>query len=67
MNLYGAPPLKGKEFAAYRAKVDVETIVGTALVVHLPTGDYMDDKLINLGSNRFTFWPQFGVVHNRGK
>jgi hypothetical protein len=67
INLYGAPPLEGKEFAAYRAKVDVETIVGTALVVQLPTGDYMDDKLINLGTNRFTFRPQFGVVHNRGK
>ena len=67
INLYGAPPLEGKEFAAYRAKVDVETIFGTALVVQLPTGDYMDDKLINLGTNRFTFRPQLGVVHNRGK
>ncbi|MFW9845637.1 MAG: transporter [Candidatus Thorarchaeota archaeon] len=67
INLYGTPPLEGKEFAAYRGKVDVETIVGTALVVHLPTGDYMNDKLINLGTNRFTFRPQFGVVHNRGK
>jgi hypothetical protein len=67
INLYGAPPLEGKEFAAYRAKVDVETIVGTALVVQLPTGDYMDDKLINLGTNRFSFRPQLGVVHNRGK
>ena len=67
INLYGAPPLEGKKFAAYRAKVDVETIVGAALVVQLPTGDYMDDKLINIGTNRFTFRPQFGVVHNRGK
>ena len=67
INLYGAPPLEGKEFATYRAKVDVETIFGAALVVHLPTGDYMNDKLINLGTNRFTFRPQFGVVHNRGK
>jgi hypothetical protein len=67
INLYGAPPLEGKEFAAYRAKVDVETIFGTALVVHLPTGDYMNDKLINLGTNRFTFRPQLGVMHKRGK
>ena len=67
INLYGAPPLEGKEFASYRAKVDVETIFGTALVVTLPTGDYMDDKLINLGANRFTFRPQLGLVHNRGK
>ena len=67
INLYGASPLKGKEFAAYRAKVDVETIVGTALVVQLPTGEYKDGKLINLGTNRYTFRPQLGVVHNRGK
>jgi hypothetical protein len=67
VNLNGAPPLEGKEFAAYRARVDVETIVGSALVVHFSTGDYMNDKLINLGSNRFTFRPQFGMVHNRGK
>jgi hypothetical protein len=67
INLYGAPPLKGKEFAAYRAKVDVVTIVGTALVVQLPTGEYKDGKLINLGTNRYTFRPQLGVVHNRGK
>ena len=67
INLFGAPPLEGKEFAAYRAKVDIETIFGAALVAHLPTGDYMNDKLINLGTNRFTFRPQLGVVHNRGK
>ncbi len=67
INLYGAPPLEGEEFAAYRARVDVETIFGTALVVQLPTGEYKDDKLINLGTNRFTFRPQLGVVHNRGK
>ncbi len=67
VNLIGAPPLEGKEYAAYRAQADVETIVGTALVVQLPTGEYMNDKLINLGTNRFTFRPQLGVVHTRGK
>jgi hypothetical protein len=67
INLYGAPPLESKEFAAYRAKTNVETVFGTALVVQLPTGDYMNDKLINLGTNRYTFRPQLGVVHNRGK
>jgi hypothetical protein len=67
INLYGAPPLRGQEFGAYRAKTRDETIVGAALVVRLPTGDYMDDKLINLGQNRFAFRPQIGVVHTRGK
>ncbi len=67
INLYGAPALQGKEYAAYRAKAKIETIVGAGLSVQLPTGEYMEDKLINLGTNRFTFRPQFGVVHTRGK
>ncbi len=67
VNLYGAPPLEGQEFAQYRAGLESETIVGAAVAVHLPLGQYMDEKLINLGSNRFTIRPQLGVVHNRGK
>ena len=67
VNLYGAPPLAGKEFAEYRAKAECETIIGMGLVVQLPTGQYYDDKLINLGTNRFSFRPQFGVVRNVGK
>jgi outer membrane putative beta-barrel porin/alpha-amylase len=67
VNLYGAPPIKGKEFVKYRTNADVETIVGTAFVMRLPTGDYMDNKLINLGQNRFAFRPQLGVLHKRGK
>jgi hypothetical protein len=67
INLYGAPPLSDKEFGAYRSNVDVETIVGMALVMRFPTGDYKEDKLINLGKNRFTFRPQLGVTHTRGK
>ncbi len=67
VNLYGAPPLEGEEYARYRVAIDSETIVGAGLSVQFPTGDYMNDKLINLGTNRFTFRPQFGVVHTRGK
>jgi hypothetical protein len=67
VNLYGAPPLATEEFGAYRAEVDSETIFGAALVVHLPMGEYMSDKFINLGTNRYTFRPQLGAVHNRGR
>ena len=67
VNLYGAPPLEGQEFASYRAEQECETIVGAGLAVHFPLGEYFDDKLINLGSNRFTIRPQLGVVHNRGR
>lgn len=67
VNLYGAPPLQGKEYAAYRAKLNTETIIGAGMSLQLPTGDYMDDKLINLGTNRYTFRPRLGLLHTRGK
>lgn len=67
VNLFGAPPLEGREFAEYRARTKIETIIGVGLGVQLPTGEYLEDKLINLGTNRFTFRPQAGIVHNRGK
>ena len=67
VNLLGAPPRAGKEFAEYRAKADSETIVGLGIVLQFPTGQYFDDKLINLGNNRFSFRPQLGAVHNFGK
>lgn len=67
MNLYGAPPLRGKEFGAYRSEVKVETTVGIAINVRLPTGNYLDDKLLNIGKNRFAIRPQLGVMHTSGK
>ena len=66
VDVYGAPLLAGGQYAAYRARTNVETIVGVAVAVQIPTGDYMNDKLINLGTNRFTFRPEQGVEHNRG-
>jgi hypothetical protein len=67
INVIGAPPLRGEEFAAYRAETTEETIVGLALLMQFPTGKYEEDKLLNIGTNRFTFRPQFGAVHRRGK
>ncbi|MGD9294051.1 MAG: transporter [Roseobacter sp.] len=67
MNVIGAPPLSGKEYAAYRKITETETIVGVALGIDLPTGHYKKDKLLNIGNNRFTFSPQLGFVHKRGR
>ena len=67
VNLLGAPPLSGQDFVKYRARTDPETIVGLGLEVQVPTGQYLEDRLLNLGSNRFTFRPQLGIVHKRGK
>ncbi len=65
INLVGAPPLAGKAYGAYRAAHPTETIVGAAISVHVPTGEYFDDKLINLGNNRFMIRPQLGMQHRR--
>jgi hypothetical protein len=66
-NLYGAPPLKGKDYAEYRAATKNETNIGVGLSLQLPTGNYMSDKLINLGTNRYTLRPELGIMHARGK
>jgi hypothetical protein len=66
VNFLGAPALKGKAFQAYRASHPVNTVVGAALAVTLPLGEYKQDKLLNLGENRFIFRPQLGFVHTRG-
>lgn len=66
INLYGAPVLKGKEFAQYYAGRTRNTVVGAAIAVGLPLGQYTSERLINLGTNRWTIRPQIGVVHSRG-
>jgi hypothetical protein len=65
MNLYGSPPLKGKAFADFRARNTVTTTVGASLGLVVPTGQYNDDYLINLGSNRWVLRPSLGVLHQR--
>jgi hypothetical protein len=67
LNLVGGPPLDGMEFAKYRAAHPVETIVGVGLAVQLPLGEYYEDKLLNLGENRFTIRPELGVLHTHRK
>jgi len=42
------------------------TIWGARLQVVAPTGDYENDKLINLGSNRWAFIPEIGFAHSKG-
>jgi hypothetical protein len=66
IQLFGAPPLEPEAYATYRAVTKVDTTVGVGLGVQLPTGRYDEDKLINLGANRFAFRPEIGIVHNRG-
>jgi hypothetical protein len=57
VNLYGAPALSAQEFRDYHQ----DTIVGVSLSVTAPTGRYYSDKLINIGTNRWSFKPEVGV------
>ena len=66
VNLYGAPALKGAEYAQYRAEHTTNTIVGASLSVRAPLGQYYEDELINISGNRWSRRPQLGVVHSRG-
>ena len=63
MNLYGAPALALKEFAAYRQ----DLIVGASLRVTAPLGQYDDAKAVNLGTNRWSFKPEVGVSKALGR
>ena len=66
VNLYGAPALKGTEYAQYRAQHTTNTVVGASVAVSAPLGQYYEDELINISGNRWTIRPQIGVVHDRG-
>lgn len=57
INLTGSPALAPREFVAYQQKA----IFGVSIVTSVPTGLYYNDKLINLGSNRWAFKPEVGV------
>ena len=42
------------------------TVVGVAVGIIVPVGEHFEDKLLNLGQNRFVVRPQIGVLHTRG-
>lgn len=63
VNFIGAPALNGNEYSKYNQK----TIVGASLQVIDPLGQYYSDKLLNLGSNRWTFRPQLGLSQKLNK
>ena len=62
--LYGAPPLSRREFAQAEKS---NTVVGAAVAVRAPFGEYQSERLLNLGHNRWTIRPQLGVTHTRNK
>ena len=60
INLRGAPSMDGEAFQELRR--NPRTIIGASLTVQAPTGEYEPDKLINLGTNRWSVKPAVGVI-----
>ena len=62
VNFFGAPALTTDEFKDYHQ----DLVVGGSLRIGVPLGDYDNDKLANIGSNRWMFKPEFGVSKAAG-
>jgi hypothetical protein len=60
--LYGAPALTLREFAAYRQ----DTIIGVSVQVSAPLGQYDADKLVNIGTHRWSVKPEIGISKRHG-
>lgn len=60
VNLAGAPTLSREEFAQLRRKP--RPILGASLRVVAPTGRYQDDRLINVGANRWAAKAELGYM-----
>jgi hypothetical protein len=62
VNLYGAPAMTLQEFKDY----EQDLIVGASLQVSVPSGQYDESKLVNIGTNRWSFKPEVGVSQALG-
>jgi hypothetical protein len=63
MNFIGAPALTTEEFKDYKQ----DFILGASLRVTAPLGQYNDDKLVNIGTNRWSFKPEIGLSKAFGR
>ena len=61
--LLGAPATAPKDLV----KAPRKTILGTSLSIVAPTGQYMPEKLINLGTSRWAFKPELAISQPVGK
>ena len=62
-NLYGAPALTMDQFALYRQ----DLIIGASLQVSAPTSQYDPSRLLNIGTNRWSFKPEVGISQALGR
>jgi len=57
VNFFGAPAMTLEEFASYRQ----DLILGATIEVSPPLGQYNEDKLLNVGSNRWSVKGEVGA------
>lgn len=62
VNLAGAPAMTPRQFVDYRPHL----VVGASVIVVAPTGQYSGSKLINIGTNRWSFKPEIAVTRTAG-
>jgi len=60
--LYGGPALSFQEFESYTP----DLVVGVSLAVTAPLGQYDSDKVVNIGTNRWSFKPEIGIAKTWG-
>ncbi len=57
VNLYGAPALTLREFRDY----EQDLIIGASLQVSMPASQYDSSRVVNIGTNRWSFRPEVGI------
>jgi hypothetical protein len=62
MLFYGGPALSLEEFQDYEPDI----IIGGSFEVTPPLGQYNSDKLLNIGTNRWSFKPELGISKTLG-
>jgi len=63
VNLWGAPALSPREFAGYQQ----DLVVGASMKVTAPLGQYDRERIVNLGTNRWSIKPEVGVSKRWGQ
>ena len=62
VNFSGAPALTLDDFRHYKQ----HTIVGATIKVTAPLGQYDNERLLNIGTNRWSLKPELGISHALG-
>ncbi|MFD1316441.1 transporter [Namhaeicola litoreus] len=60
---YGAPSRNPGQIIPQKKK----TILGASINIVAPTGEFYADKLVNLGTNRWSFRPELAISHQFGQ